>query len=232
MNENDAPVELCFEVLRRLDAAGVLKDMVLVGSWCGYFYRDYFNDAEYGSVLRTRDMDFLIATPPKFTKEVDVAQLLKDLGFLPDIIGQGLVRMSHPDLLIDFLVPEKGRGSDKPFPLKALGINAQPIRFLNLLLEKKVTVRVGGIAVTMPHPLNFALQKLIISNRRKNPDKKEKDRRQAVEALRAVIRRGEGADVKKSFESQPPKWRKAVLQALAATDAEDLTSVLKGGGEP
>lgn len=232
MNENDAPVELCCEVLRRLDSAGVLKHMVLVGSWCGYFYRDYFHQPEYGSVLRTRDMDFLIATPPRFTKEVDMRELLKDLGFIVDIVGEGLVRLSHPDLLIDFLVPEKGRGSNKPFPLKALGVNAQPIRFLNLLLEKKVKVRVAGIDVIMPHPINFALQKLTISNRRKNLEKREKDRRQAIEALRAVIRQDKGAEARNTFEAQPPKWRKAVLQALAATDAGDITSLLSGGMKP
>lgn len=230
MSENDAPVDLCFEVLRRLDAAGVLKDLVLIGSWCGYFYRDYFKDPDYGAAIKTRDMDFLIVTPPRFTKEVDVKQLLKDLGFLPDVVGRGLIRLSHPDLLIDFLVPEKGRGSDEPFPVKALGVNAQPIRFLNLLLGKKIRVRVGGIDVTMPHPIDFSLQKLIISNRRRTPEKKEKDRRQAVEALRAVVRRGEEAEIRKSFDSQPPKWRKAVVDALASADADDLSSLLEGGG--
>lgn len=228
MSASDAPVELCFEVLRRLDSAGVLKDMVLVGSWCGYFYRDYFRQPDYGSVLRTRDMDFLIATPPRFTKEADVRELLKDLGFIADVVGQGLIRLSHPDLLIDFLVPEKGRGSSKPFPVKALGVNAQPIRFLNLLLERKVKVRVGGVDVTMPHPVDFALQKLIISGRRKSPEKKEKDRRQAVEALRAVVRRREGAGAKKAFEAMPPKWRKAALAALAAVDAEDISALFEG----
>ena len=34
--------ELCVEVLKRLDNAGVLKDVVLVGSWCTLFYKDFF----------------------------------------------------------------------------------------------------------------------------------------------------------------------------------------------
>lgn len=133
-------------------------------------------------------MDFLIATPPRFTKEVDIRELLKYLG-----------------------------------------VNAQPIRFLNLLLEKKVKVRVGGIDVTMLHPVNFALQKLIISNRRKNLEKKAKDRKQAVEALRAVVRHGEGPSAKEEFESMPLKWRKVVLSALAAVDAADLGALFEGG---
>ena len=39
--------ELCVEVLRRLDNAGVLKDVVLVGSWCTLFYRDFFGTTQY-----------------------------------------------------------------------------------------------------------------------------------------------------------------------------------------
>lgn len=37
MKEKDAPVDLCIEVLRRLDKAGVLQDIILVGSRCVYF---------------------------------------------------------------------------------------------------------------------------------------------------------------------------------------------------
>ena len=39
MKEKDAPIDLCVEVLNRLEKAGVLKDMILVVSWCLYFYR-------------------------------------------------------------------------------------------------------------------------------------------------------------------------------------------------
>lgn len=68
MKEKDAPVDLVVEVLRRLDEAGVLQGMVLVGSWCVHFYKDYFGGAVM-SAIRTRDMDFLIPTPPKINKE-------------------------------------------------------------------------------------------------------------------------------------------------------------------
>ena len=83
MKEKDAPVELCLEVLRRLDKAGVLQDIILIGSWCTLFYREYFGDDAKLSALRTRDMDFLIKTPPKIRSTVYMAELLKDLGFIP-----------------------------------------------------------------------------------------------------------------------------------------------------
>jgi len=40
--------------------------------------------------------------------------------------------------MIDFLVPERGKGTDRPYPIKPLGENDQPLRFLDLLNCGKV----------------------------------------------------------------------------------------------
>jgi hypothetical protein len=37
--------ELCCEVPRRLDCEGVLKHVVLIGSWCLLAYEDFFTDS-------------------------------------------------------------------------------------------------------------------------------------------------------------------------------------------
>ena len=46
--------DLCIEVLRRLDKAGILKDIVLVGSWCTLFYKKFFSGKKYMTSLTTR----------------------------------------------------------------------------------------------------------------------------------------------------------------------------------
>jgi hypothetical protein len=43
--------DLCLEVLRRLQKASVLDHIVIIGSWCIYFYRNYFIDTEYSSSI-------------------------------------------------------------------------------------------------------------------------------------------------------------------------------------
>ena len=48
--------ELCLEVLRRLNRAGVLKDIMLIGSWCLPFYREYFSGVTYAAAIKTRDI--------------------------------------------------------------------------------------------------------------------------------------------------------------------------------
>lgn len=62
--------ELCIEVLRRFDKAGVLRNIVLIGSWCMLFYKDYFADVKYILTIRTRDIDFLIPNPVKIKKRL------------------------------------------------------------------------------------------------------------------------------------------------------------------
>ena len=100
--------DLCIEVLLRLDGAGVLKEMVLVGSWCTLFYGDFFGSYPYRQVLSTRDMDLLIPFPRHLKGKTDVAALLKDLGFVVGFSGDaGYIRLEHPQLIVEFLVPER-----------------------------------------------------------------------------------------------------------------------------
>ncbi len=57
--------ELCIKVLKKLDKAGVLQDIILIGSWCIPFYKDYFGSVKYPTAIKTRDVDFLVPTPSK-----------------------------------------------------------------------------------------------------------------------------------------------------------------------
>ncbi|MDP2911532.1 MAG: GSU2403 family nucleotidyltransferase fold protein, partial [Candidatus Omnitrophota bacterium] len=130
--------KLCFEVLRRFNKAGILDGLILIGSWCLYFYKDYFENISYIdiSTIRTRDIDFLVPIPARIKKEADIPNLLKDLGFVIEFKGsKGYIKLDHPDLIVEFLVPEKGRGSDKPYRLPQLGMNATPLRFLSFLTD-------------------------------------------------------------------------------------------------
>jgi hypothetical protein len=214
MKENDAQVELCLEVLRRLDHAGVLKDVVLVGSWCIHFYREGLPGKWVVGPIRTEDMDILIPTPVRTQVKVDLAELLADLDFVKVIRGDGYTRLNGPNLTMDFLVPERGRGSDGPFRVPLLGITAQPLRFLDFVIEDTVFVNVEGVKIRLPHPHRFGLHKLIVSERRPNKDKAAHDREQGVDVLMEAKSSGEGEKVKALFDSLPKGWRSIILKAL------------------
>ena len=56
----------------------------------------------------------------------------------------------HPELIVEFLVHEKGKGTDRPVKIPPLGVNAQALRYLNFLLENTVTAEYEGILAKVP----------------------------------------------------------------------------------
>lgn len=222
--------ELCFEILKRFHRAGILKDFVLIGSWCVYFYKEYFPGSPYISqaVIKTRDIDFLVGDPGKIKKEVDIPELLKDLGFVTIFKGdKGYIKLDHPELILEFLVPEKGRGIDKPYSLRKLGVNAVALRFLDFLLADTIKVKSEDFVLTLLHPANFALHKLIIFQRRSNREKAVKDKNAALDVLKALIEKGEMHKIEKTFVSVPPKWRKKILKGLEESGEEQILHILR-----
>jgi hypothetical protein len=164
-----------WQVLRRFQSAGILDGLILIGSWCLYFYRVQLGPFGDLPAVRTLDVDFLIPRPPRSQKEADVPAILEGFGFTPTHHGMsGLVVYDHPELRLEFLIPELGRGTSGPVKIPNLHVNAQGIRFLNFLSDHTIVVDYQGVKVRIPEPAAFALHKLIVSSRR---TKKEKNKR-------------------------------------------------------
>jgi len=71
--------KLCIEILKRFHKAGILKDIIVIGSWCFYFYKYYFTNSPYidVSTVKTRDIDFLVPLSVRTNKKIDVPELLR-----------------------------------------------------------------------------------------------------------------------------------------------------------
>ncbi|MEK6653053.1 MAG: GSU2403 family nucleotidyltransferase fold protein [Nitrospirota bacterium] len=219
---------LFLEVLRRFQAAGLLKELILIGSWCQHFYRSYFTGMRYTPTIRTRDMDFLVPVPFRIKNKVDVEELLRDEGFVVTFSGgAGYMKLMHPELIVEFLVPEKGKGSDRPYPLPQLGMNAQPLRFLDYLLQNTIRIEEEGLKINVPHPAAFALHKLIISARRTKEEKLLKDRKEALAVLTALVRKGDEGEIKSMLDGMPSRWKKRVIDVLTETDNIEIMKILK-----
>ncbi len=97
MEENQ--FKLCLEILKRFHKAGILKDFVFIGSWCVYFYKDYFSDSSvnYQIPLTTRDIDILVNLPHKIRNDKDIPSLLEDLGYVVSYDSlSGYMKLDHP----------------------------------------------------------------------------------------------------------------------------------------
>lgn len=215
--------ELCLNVLRKLEAAGVLQNLVLIGSWCLVLYRDYFRDVGAVPAVRTRDMDFLVPSVAAIHKTVDVPELLKGLGFITGFRGtQGVMMLEHPELMIEFLVPERGRGSEGLQDLPKLKMNAQALRFMGIALMMTVRLHFGNVPVNVPHPAAFALHKLLVAPRRRNVEKKRKDLDAAALILDLLNKKKEMQLARDLLAKFPPTWKKCILATLRREHLEAL----------
>ena len=212
----DAQSDIFFKLLHKFERAGVLDQVMLIGSWCLSFYRSTLGKAGKLPVLRTLDADFLIPSQRSLKREVDIPALLKEMGFVQTFYrSSGWVVYDHPELRVEFLIPETGRGRDSAHEVKKLHVNAQGLRYLNLLADHPRELFYEGLSVRVPEPAAFALQKLIISQRRQDKLKQQRDLDTAVALLDYVFSNSkELSKLKNILKDLPKGWGKT-LKILA-----------------
>lgn len=122
---------------------------------------------------------------------------------------------------VDFLTPNAGPDTDRPRRLKALGTDAEPLRFLDFLIrdpEPSVVLHDAGVYVLVPAPERYAVHKLIVAQRRVGPNnaKRPKDLLQAEGLLDRLleIRPERLREVWQEAEGRSAKWASYLLDGL------------------
>jgi hypothetical protein len=207
------------KLLAELNKVEILPHLILIGSWCLFVYRTYYHDTSEIPLLRTVDIDFLIPRPFKFTGEINIHDLLKKLGFDERFSSMsGQIKYVHPELEVEFLTPELGKGSHEPYKVKSLHLNAQQLRYLTLLQNFTLTIPFENIHVTVPEPAAFVLHKFILTKKRANMKKYEKDLQAAVELGEFLTRKShEQKRMKDIFITLPAGWQKIILEVTEHT---------------
>jgi Protein of unknown function (DUF3620). len=72
---------LVYDVLKNFHKTGILNEVILIGSWCLFFYKHHFKEMKQLSMVRTLDIDFLIPEKIKVKKQYDIPELLKSHQF-------------------------------------------------------------------------------------------------------------------------------------------------------
>jgi len=213
--END----LFFTILIRLDKEEVLRDIILIGGWCPLVYKEYFGNPVEISMQRTADLDLLVPNPPRIHKDVDVSLIFKELGFDKKVsLLDGYEKYVHPDLEVEFLTPERGRGRGKPYTIDKLHINAQGLRYLDLIQSYTIKTSYNGISINVPEPTAYVLHKFMVSDRRKKPFKREKDietARQLGEYL--LDQESQRNKMLEIYLRMPEKWKKDLIKIVKGT---------------
>jgi len=208
-------IDLINNIMDKFHENDFLDEIILVGSWCLYYYSKYFFKTPELSLLRTKDIDFVIEKPQQITKHIDIKKILEDAGFEEFIGISGYSKFMNIDLDIEFLVNEKGRSSNKPAILKKININAMPLRYLSILQNHTTMIKINDYNLRLPEPAAFVLHKYIISNRRREKTKREKDLYDAQNLSNILIQDNyHKAILKNVYNDMPNGWKKTLKNIL------------------
>lgn len=227
-----------YRIVRRLSEIGFFKaGGVLVGTYAFLTLGNALG-VGWGNLSSTRDIDFAHAGQHiefglPTTLQVQTRNTIESLeaGFLPTPGFQPwektvrFASKADKALTIDFLSPMKG-GRDQVYEHAQLGVNLQPMKFMEFILEDvqqaAVLSPLGACIVNVPDAARFAFHKLIVYVERRNrsPEKAKKDLAQCAELLFVLW-----ADQSERLEelwgelcAKGPGWRQHARKGLAALE--------------
>lgn len=131
-------------------------------------------------------------------------------------------KQTRSDMLVEFLTPSFAENEELR-PLKALGVHAQSLHYLNYLLAEPIKAAViyrNGVLVQIPRPERFAVHKLIVADRRREGAdslKAVKDRLQATFLVK-ILAEDRPDDLRGAMDdarARGPRWRERISATLA-----------------
>src|SRR5579863_5959903 len=233
-------------VLMALAKAGVFRlRSVLIGTVAYQTYSAMLGTRLPAATIQTGDVDVAQSsdvsiaigdkTPPMLEVLRGVDRSFHSITHLHDARRVTSYAASG-GLRVDFLTPNRGRDSDAPKYLPALGTDAQQLRFLDFLIREPlpaVVLHGAGIYVTVPAPERYAVHKLIVARRRRDGNaKRDKDIRQA-EALLAVAAEKRSSELMTAWAEAYERgrtWRQLLGAGLAMLDPDVRDRTLKAVG--
>jgi hypothetical protein len=164
-----------------------LDDIVIVGGWVPFLYQRYGKIPSRHPVLRTADIDVAVPRSIDERGRSSIDELLSGAGYTTRNYGyEGSIvkyELSSPETEIEFLTPEIGPPGKAALTIQP-GLNAQALRYLQILLEHTRKIEINdtiedsnmSLAVKVPSPEAFIYQKgLTLRLRRSDTLKISKD---------------------------------------------------------
>ena len=229
-----------FRIVRRLNEIGFFHaGGVLIGSHAFLAYGNALG-VSWGNLARTQDIDFAhagkgIALALPANLQIDTKDAIEHLeagflpvpGFRPKERTASFISKVDRALRVDFLTPMVHARSEA-FRHEGLGVNLQPIRFMEFLLEDVdqavVLSAIGAIVATTPDPARYALHKLLVhaERRKTNPAKAMKDLQQSAALIEVLSEfRGDALILLwRDLLARGPGWRSRARTSLAALEKE------------
>ena len=226
-----APLATIGDVVSALAKAGIFRlRSVLIGTVAYQSYPAMLGVRVPGALLQTSDVDIAqftnvsvsVAdrTPPMLEVLKEADSTFKEV---PRISQHNAATsyMAKGGLRVDFVTPNQGADTDRSQDLPALQTAAQPLRFLDFLIdetEDAVVLHGSGIYVKVPAPERYAVHKLILATRRRTgTGKRDKDLHQAQVLIESLAGKRPQA-LKQVWEEaygRGKEWRAALLTGMS-----------------
>lgn len=189
------------KVIQALADSGLFRfGMVMVGTHAFAVIGNLLG-VRWSAAERTQDVDFVydpdIDVGVADAEELNISDVLKklEMGFVPvpklnHRHPSTSFRVRGKELRVDFLTPMKGKPQEQPVHLPHLHAAADPLRYLDYLIEKPqhgAIIANRGILVNVPNPGRYALHKMIVSQVRQNRTKADKDIHQAAQLCEVLL---------------------------------------------
>lgn len=213
MNDNEKQLK---EILKVLEKEGILKNIIVIGSWCQLFYKNIFEN--FRSTIKTIDVDLFVPNPKSVTEKNGIISEFKNINYdiKQDIITNKTIFISNEGFRIEFLTI-LNRDYLTCVRLGSTGIYAESISSLDMYVGNYIEVNYYGIQVKVASPASYVLQKLLINNKR--GEKAEKDIQSVKVVLWFIITSKKYFNELHSlFASLPKKWQKQIKETAEKND--------------
>lgn len=167
-------VKMLNVILNDLNDEGLLKDLILIGSWVEFLYEENNIIEGFSATTKTTDIDFLVPNIHKPRKKVSLPKILKEKGY--ELKTERLSKVNKfikDEFEIEFLARQIGKPSNQE-KVPSLGIKVETLKHMNVINKNVITVLHNNIKVIVPSPEAFVIGKMII-NKDRSEEKKEKD---------------------------------------------------------
>jgi len=225
-----------YRVFEALEQTGMfLAGGVVVGSHAFNMIGNSLGVQWETQLTRTQDIDIaddfrIHVGLPKHDTDIEKALKSADENFMPiPALNRKSPSTSFSirgaQLRVDILTPMIGKTSSKPIALKSIKAMAEPVRFLDFLLEDTQPAAViagAGILANIPNPARYALHKLVVSQRRQPAfqakAKKDLQQAEAVLHLLKIIRPGDIDIVMQAARKMPDRFMEQLQAGLKMID--------------
>jgi len=225
------------KIIEKLAGAGVFDaGGMLIGSYAFSCYGNMLGVVFDDAMRRTEDMDVA------YDRSIEI-------GFIRDVKSE--IHIAAPEMVepeqinpwvppyemiapdgfkIEFLTARTGPHDKAPIQVERFGVNAQPLEFLDYIIENPVKSAVlygAGILVNVPDPARYAIHKLAVSQWRPatKPEKKRKDLQQAEALIEYFLDENPGALI---LASDAAKQRGDMFYSFIEKGIADVKNIAIG----